>query len=179
MRRIVRYCANCDLQGVRTELGDDEPDVTIIIDRYGAHTDLCGQCQATLLGPVLQVMATGIGLAELTLTDWAKLGGQVPSTRSIRSLQRQAQPESASTTSASTSTTGAFLDGQVFACKWCGQEFDKPSSLDRHLRFKGDGPHEPSARAKAAAGAGSNVPYDGSRDDADDDEHDQEPRPAF
>lgn len=152
MRRIVRYCASCDLRGVRTELRDDEPDVTIVIDRYGAHTDLCSQCQATLLGPVLEVMATGIGLAELALSDWAKLGGQLPTNRAVRSIRKLGGDAAPVSAMPGSPATAAPRDGQEFVCPVCGQVFDKPSSLDRHQRYWGDKPHEPRVGAKATTG---------------------------
>lgn len=138
MRQIVRFCAGCHQQGVRTELSETEPDVTIIVDRYGAHTDLCTACHDRLLGPVLEIMATGLGLDEMPLADWSKLGQQLPTTRTLRrGKQKPIEPAVLIVDSVAAAQAGEFR------CVGCGKEFASAASLGGHKKHFGDRPHDP------------------------------------
>ncbi|HCT79559.1 MAG TPA: hypothetical protein DGG94_14240 [Micromonosporaceae bacterium] len=130
MRTIVRHCAGCHAKGIRTELANQQDEVTIIVGKFGAHTDLCADCQATLLEPVLQAMATGVDLSELTLAEWAKLGTQVPKLRAA--ARRTDKPEPAAE---------APGPEKTYTCTGCGRQFHSASAYGGHRSRFGDSPH--------------------------------------
>jgi hypothetical protein len=83
---IRRFCANCYRQGKRTELAPGHSEYTIVVNEFGAKTDLCDDCAHTVLVPLLEMMSAGEDLSALSRQEWAQLGSVFPRTAAIRKL---------------------------------------------------------------------------------------------
>ncbi|HZM84690.1 MAG TPA: hypothetical protein VFC19_53900 [Candidatus Limnocylindrales bacterium] len=88
MREVIirRFCAHCYRHGRRTELASGHSEYRIVVNEFGATTDLCDDCAHTVLVPLLEMMSAGEDLTALSRHDWAQLGSVFPRTAAIRKL---------------------------------------------------------------------------------------------
>jgi hypothetical protein len=104
---IRRFCAACYRHGRRTELAAGHSEYSIVVNEFGAKTDLCDHCAQSVLVPLLEMMSAGEDLAALSRQDWAQLGSVFPRAAAIRKLNGPPSIKPATSAPAGTPATSA------------------------------------------------------------------------
>jgi hypothetical protein len=175
-------CAGCYRDGKRTELNGTDDEVTVIIDKFGAHIDMCEDCQQKMLFPLLEMMSTSDDLSGMPRWEFAALGSvrpdpamfAKPAVAGLPNVQPAAQavtggrrPGKAAKPGKRTRKPAVSIDTVglqavpvselAFACDMCGARFATDAGLDRHHRRYGGRPHDLPARQKQLLDRGSHA----------------------
>ena len=163
MREVIirRFCAHCYRHGKRTELAPGDSEYTIVVNEFGAKTDLCDGCAHTVLVPLLEMMSAGEDLSALSRQDWALLGGVFPRTAAIRKLNgpasikpATAEPATAEPATAEPATAGPAVAFEPAAAQLVpGMAADQAKPADEAEPARGEvKPAKATPRGKTTPG---------------------------